>query len=54
MWNPVEDPQYFCPSNGGGPYTPECCQNEAKTSPFILYNAETKKCCSDGTVKVEC
>jgi len=54
MWNPVEDPHYYCPSNGGGPYTPECCQNEAKTSPFVIYNAETKKCCPDGTVKVEC
>merc|ERR1712187_1017909 len=38
-----------CPSNGGGPYAPECCGGD--TGPFYLYNAESKQCCPNGTVK---
>jgi len=49
MWDPKNDPD-ACPRGGGGPYTPECCQAADNSSPFILYNSDTKTCCSDGRV----
>lgn len=50
MWDPATNPQN-CPRGGGGAYDPQCCTNDAKTSPFLLYNAESKHCCADGSVK---
>jgi hypothetical protein len=49
MWDPKNNPA-DCPTGGGGAYLPQCCQNKAKTTPFLLYNAEAKKCCNDGKV----
>jgi hypothetical protein len=49
MWDPKNNPSN-CPTGGGGAYDPQCCQNNAKTSPFLLYNAEAKKCCGNGHV----
>jgi len=50
MWDPKSD-NSLCPSGGGGAYEPECCGGE--TGPFFLYNAVSKKCCPDGTVKFQ-
>jgi len=45
------EPRDMCPRGGGGPYTPQCCGTP--TTPAVLFNAATKKCC-DGEVKQEC
>jgi hypothetical protein len=43
-WEPKDN----CPRGGGGPYDPQCCGGYDK--PFLLYNAETKDCCDDGSI----
>jgi len=45
-WDPKNDHDSLCPRGGGG--DPQCCTNQDKTSPFIIYNADNKKCCEDG------
>lgn len=47
MWDPENDNSQ-CPRGGNGPYTPECCGGNG--TPFVLFNAEKKSCCSDGRV----
>jgi len=47
MWDPQNDPT-ACPSNGGGPSTPQCCGGNGL--PFHLYNSDVKQCCADRTV----
>lgn len=44
-------PENSCPSGSGGSNDPQCCTNSDKSSPFILYNAEHKECCTDGQVR---
>jgi hypothetical protein len=49
MWDPANDAS-LCPSGGGGTFTPECCQAQDQSTPFIWFNAASKTCCSDGRV----
>ena len=45
-WDPTNDVD--CPHNGGGVSDRQCCGTA--TTPNVLYNAATKKCCPDGNV----
>jgi len=46
------DPEDQCITNPGPGSDPKCCG--AADSVYVLYNANNKKCCSDGTVKTDC
>jgi len=44
------DPEEKCFPTGTTPVDPQCCQANTNDTPFLLYNANAKKCCSDGRV----
>merc|ERR1739838_448576 len=39
-----------CQAGSPGSADFQCCRNDAKTSPYIWYNAQGNQCCSDGSV----
>ena len=48
QWNPADSNTCQPGSQGSADF--QCCRNDAKNSPFIWYNANQNRCCSDGSV----
>ena len=47
--NPEFDSDAMCIPNGGGVTDPQCCNNNAYTGAYVLFNAINKECCADGS-----